>query len=94
MLTFTGNQYCSGVLRVNVKIGLPADRNIVWKDVIIDILRKSPEGLTTSDIAERAVTSRHTVSVVLAELKGEGRLDIRKVGVAKLHYLIEGDKGE
>jgi len=79
---------------VNVKIGFFSSRNVVWKDVIVDILKKNPAGLTISEIAEKAATSRHTVSVVLAELKGEGRLSIREVGAAKLHYLIEGDKIE
>jgi len=79
---------------VNVRIGSIENRNVVWKDVIVDILVKNPAGLTVSDIAEKAATSRHTVSVVLAELKGEGRLNIRKIGIAKLHHLIEGGKGE
>ena len=77
---------------MNVRIGSIENRNVVWKDVIVDILVKNPAGLTVSDIAEKAATSRHTVSVVLAELKGSELIRIRPVGIAKLHYWDEKKK--
>ncbi len=57
-----------------------------WKDKIIKILKNNPKGLTITEIKDLANTTRHTASIVLAELKGEGRLNIREVGRAKLHY--------
>lgn len=58
----------------------------MWKDKIIEILQTNPHGLTISDIKNLANTTRHTVSVALAELKGERKIVVRQVGMAKLHY--------
>jgi predicted transcriptional regulator len=57
-----------------------------WKLKIIDILKNNPQGLSINEITNIAKTTRHTVSIALAELKGEGRITIRQVGMAKLHY--------
>ncbi len=57
-----------------------------WKDKISRILKDNPNGLTITEIKDLANTTRHTASIVLAELKGEGRIKIREVGRAKLHY--------
>lgn len=61
-----------------------------WKNRIEQLLRKHPEGLSIGDFARIIGTSRHTVSLALAELKGEGRIEVRKVGSAKLQYLKSG----
>ena len=58
----------------------------IWKNKITAILRKNPQGLTISELKQKTGTTRHTISVVLAELKGEGKIAIRQVGMAKLHY--------
>ncbi|MBD3249151.1 hypothetical protein GF336_03840 [Candidatus Woesearchaeota archaeon] len=58
-----------------------------WKNRVIDILKENTNGLTISELKDLAGTTRHTVSIALAELKGEGKISIRKIGMAKLHYL-------
>lgn len=57
-----------------------------WKEQITELLKKHPEGLTIKDFAIMANTSRHTVALALAELKGENKIIIRRVAAAKLHY--------
>jgi len=57
------------------------------KELVIDLLKKHSEGLTVIEISRLLKISRNTAAVYLAELKGEGKLRIRPVGVAKLHYL-------
>jgi predicted ArsR family transcriptional regulator len=59
---------------------------------VVELLRKNTDGLTITDIAAHLKISRNTVAVALAELRGEGRLRVRQVGMAKLHYLQRGDK--
>ena len=60
------------------------------KRLVENLLRKNTDGLTITVIASLLKISRNTVSVALAELKGEGKLRIREVGMAKLHYLDKG----
>jgi DNA-binding transcriptional regulator YhcF (GntR family) len=57
------------------------------KDIVIKLLKKETDGLTTVEIASKLKIARNTVAVALAELKGQGALRIRPVGIAKLHYL-------
>ena len=61
-----------------------------WKEQITEILKQHSEGLSIGDLAEKTNTSRHTVSLALAELKGEKKITIRKVAAAKLHYWNDG----
>ena len=63
------------------------------KDLVVDVLRKNPMGLTIIEISKLLKISRNTVAVVLAELKGEKTIMIRPVGKAKLHYW-KGGKNE
>jgi DNA-binding CsgD family transcriptional regulator len=62
------------------------------KRLVINLLKKNRDGLTTVEIARLLKISRNTVAVALAELKGEGKLRIRPVGVARLHYWKGGEK--
>jgi uncharacterized repeat protein (TIGR01451 family) len=63
--------------------------------LIINILRKNPDGLTITSIAEFAKMHRHTATKYVYELKGAGVINERDVGSAKLCYLREGlGKGE
>lgn len=55
-------------------------------EIISELLKKNREGLTIMEIAESLSISRNTVAVALAELKGEGVIRIRPVGMAKLNY--------
>lgn len=57
------------------------------KERIINLLGEHREGLTIEELSSKVQASRHTVSLVLAELKGAERIIIRKVAAAKLHYL-------
>ncbi len=56
------------------------------KDLVIELLKKNTDGLTIIEIAEKIKISRNTVPVILAELKGAGKIRIRPIGRAKLHY--------
>ena len=56
------------------------------KELVINLLKKNTDGLTIIEIAKALKISRNTVPVILAELKGEGKIRIRPVGKAKLHY--------
>ena len=64
-----------------------------WKEQITEILKQHPEGLSIKDLAEKTSTSRITISLALAELKGEKKITIRKVAAAKLHYWQEDNNG-
>jgi len=63
------------------------------KEIVVDVLKKNPMGLTIVEISKLLNISRNTVAVVLAELKGEKTIMIRPVGIAKLHYW-RGGKNE
>ena len=60
------------------------------KQRVIELIKNNPQGLTIQEIADKLVLSRITVSIVLAELKGEHLIEIREVGQAKLHYWKKG----
>ena len=59
------------------------------KEIIINMLIEHSDGLTIQELVDKTNVTRNTVAVVLAELKGEGRLRIREIGQAKLHFLDE-----
>lgn len=68
-------------------------RIIDKKTKVIRLLKENPAGLTIVDIANALGISRHTVAIVLAELRGADKIKIKEMGMAKLHYLKE-DKDE
>jgi hypothetical protein len=55
--------------------------------LIVDALRKNPEGLTLLSLAEVTGLHRHTCTKYVHELIGAGIVHQRNVGVAKLCYL-------
>ncbi|MFH0896868.1 MAG: NEW3 domain-containing protein [Candidatus Bathyarchaeota archaeon] len=57
------------------------------KNLLIDILKQHPEGLTISSIAEKSGLHRHTSRKYINELIGAGNVAQRCVGAAKLCYL-------
>ena len=59
------------------------------KKMIIEVLRKHPEGLTLWKIGKLTGMSRLTATKYVHELMGEGRVYQRRVGMAKLCYLKE-----
>ncbi len=62
------------------------------KRLVENLLKSNKDGLTIVEIAGLLGISRNTVAVALAELKGEQKIRIRPVGIAKLHYWIFGNK--
>jgi len=62
------------------------------KEAVAGLLRRDTDGLTITEIARSLNISRNTAAVALAELKGEGRIRIREVGMAKLHYWQGGER--
>jgi Mn-dependent DtxR family transcriptional regulator len=56
------------------------------RELVVDLLKKCSDGLTTVELARKLKISRNTVAVALAELKGADLIRIRPVGIAKLHY--------
>ena len=62
------------------------------RELVIELLKKNTDGLTIVEIAGLLKISRNTVAVALALLEGQGKLRIRKVGMAKLHYWQGDDK--
>ena len=59
-------------------------------DKVTILLKKNTDGLTIVDIAKMLKISRNTAAVALAGLVGAGKVRVRPVGVAKLHYWISG----
>ncbi len=56
------------------------------RELVINLLKSDPEGLTITEIASKLKISRNTVAVILAELKGAEKIRVRNVGMAKLNY--------
>lgn len=59
------------------------------KKLIVETLKKHPEGLTLQKIANLTKMSRLTATKYIHELMGEGKVYQRSVGMAKLCYLKE-----
>ena len=59
------------------------------KEQIVDLLRKSPQGLTNTDIKKHLKLSPYIIAIELAQLEGAEKLEVRKVGKARLNYLKE-----
>lgn len=57
------------------------------KNLILDVLKQHPEGLTISSIAEKSGLHRHTSRKYVNELIDKGEVIQRFVGVARLCYL-------
>ena len=61
------------------------------KNQVETLLKENAQGLTIQEISDKLNFSRITISIALAELRGENKIEIREVGQAKLHYLKGGD---
>jgi len=66
---------------------MPKVRDI--EKAILELLKRTAIGLTTSDLAEKLGVSRLTVMKYLQSLKGKGVIIDRKVGAYKLWFLKE-----
>ncbi|MBA7627784.1 hypothetical protein ES703_35252 [subsurface metagenome] len=60
------------------------------KGKVIGVLKKHKEGLTIQDLANLSNLSRNTVTTILAELRGQGKIKMREIGMAKVHYWGDG----
>jgi predicted ArsR family transcriptional regulator len=56
------------------------------KESVTKLLKKNSDGLSILEIAKKLKICRNTVPVILAELKGEGKIRVRPIGRVKLHY--------
>jgi len=59
------------------------------KEQIMNLLRKSPQGLTNTEIKKHLKLSAYVIAIELAKLEGAEKLEVRKVGKARLNYLRE-----
>ena len=57
---------------------------------IKEILRKNPQGLTTTNLVDKTELSRDTIRITIAKLEGAKEIKIRKIGMAKLIKLQGG----
>ena len=64
------------------------------KEIITKMLEEHSDGLTIQELVDKTNVTRNTVATVLAELKGEGRLRIREIGQAKLHFIKDNKRGD
>ena len=56
------------------------------KEMIIDLLKKNPQGLTIEDLASRSKLNRITVRTILSGLIGSEEVRQRVIGQAKVNY--------
>lgn len=60
-------------------------------DEVVRLLKKHRYGLTITDLVDKSKFSRSLIRTTLARLEGANKVDIRKVGMAKI-YTIKGEK--
>jgi|YelNatPaOPRAMG01_1025707.scaffolds.fasta_scaffold25226_2 predicted transcriptional regulator len=66
---------------------MPLTKGVEVREKILRELSKTERGLAIKDLSEKSCASRYTVAKVLERLLGEGKIEVRKIGTAKLHYL-------
>lgn len=59
------------------------------KQIILEVIRKSTEGLTIQQISDSAEMSRITATKYIHELLGEGRIYEKNIGAYRLFFLKE-----
>lgn len=59
------------------------------KEIIAQILKGHPDGLTIQEISKFGKMSRITATIYIHELLGEGNITERKIGAYRLFYLKE-----
>jgi len=57
-----------------------------YEKQIEKLLKENPEGLTIQELVNKLGNAWNTVTRSLAKLEGAGKIRIRTVGQAKLHY--------
>jgi len=61
--------------------------NLEIEKKIIDFVKKSPLGVTSSDIASYVGLNRMTITKYLAIIKERALIDFKQFGMAKLWYI-------
>jgi KaiC/GvpD/RAD55 family RecA-like ATPase len=56
---------------------------------IMDLLMSNPRGLTIKEMMDKTKLARHTLLSRLHRFIGEGKIDVRQINMAKLHYWKE-----
>ena len=56
---------------------------------ILSLLKKTPSGLTITELVDLSGLSRSFVRTILARLEGAQKVVVRKVGMAKVYILKE-----
>jgi len=56
------------------------------EEKILKYLRKHPEGTMILDLAKELNVHRHTATKYVYRLEGAQKIEIRKIGIAKLCY--------
>ena len=59
---------------------------------ILRYLKNHPEGTMILDLAKKLGAHRHTVTKYVYRLEGQGKITVRKIGIAKLCYYKGGKK--
>ena len=57
-----------------------------YKIIISGLLKDNPQGLTIEALSSRTKINRVKTNNILSELKGEKKIYVRAVGMAKVHY--------
>lgn len=63
------------------------------QEEILDFLEEHPRGSTIEQVADAVEVTRQTASKYLKVLDAEGKVDVREVGKAKLHYIARDEEG-
>lgn len=58
---------------------------------IVELLRKTNNGLTITELVNLSKFSRSTVRVILARLEGADKVSFREIGMAKV-YVMGGEE--
>ena len=61
------------------------------EEIILRILEENKLGKTITEIVNESNLSRSSIRTALARLEGAGRLNIRKIGMAKVYTLNHSD---
>lgn len=56
------------------------------REKVISELKKNPAGYTVSELSKKLNLSRQTIANCFAFLEGSQKVNIRKVGMAKIYY--------
>jgi len=59
-------------------------------DKVVTLLKKKKEGLTITEIVNNSNLSRSSIRTALAKLEGAKKVNLRKIGMAKVYTFVGG----